>query len=791
MKRVRGLRLLCSLGVVAAALVADGTVLAATKTINLDGKAANGNESQIDLNVLQTFPPKIECKVTNRAVGDAFTFKWSSAGPGGFSSSVAAGSVGGVGAKWVWTTCQTVYSFTGSTCPKDVCFTQTAGTDAVPSRGPFSVPGRSQFTTDVTVSAASLTSSLITFFSPPKEVFRATSTAQPGGTLDTLQNVTASPVTVTTEAYPPGCCPANPTVPHQLNCSGSCVDYLSDPNNCGACGSVCGQGTCCANGSCASLCGSGQAWCNGACYDLQNDSNNCGACGNVCGAGSCCTNGACASVCSAGRNLCNGQCYDLQNDPKNCGACGNSCGAAAVCTAGACVTCDGHAGAKWACDNTCVNENTDPYNCGACGSSCNTGCPSDFHGVCSSGNSCSCVAGSPAPPPPPHAPGATAPSCPNPHPVSGALPSVCPNPGPPAPNVTDAPTCQINPSTQTIPPGGSSTTCRPGGVLFKEVTGTVSVCGDGLPGIDGQCANGISKVSTGTFERLVPDTSKAAGNAYVTPYAVHVIADTSNDGMIEPGESASLIVDVVNAGPMAITGASATLGAPSVDLTDDGVNNPVGVTVGAASSSYGTIPGTPVAGDCSAPAPQVASNAVPFQITVPSGHPGDTAHPFILSVTGTVGGAPFSMNVPIALGIADKCDPAASTRDYDGLDGLLTPLTKLVPAGDAAIFPSKALNAGKTAPLKVRLLCGGANLTGSQVDAPQIVALSEATRGPLDIAALTLNDDANSNDPFFRWNDNTKQWIYNMRTSQLGTGTFTLTLRIAGRKDYVAGFVLR
>jgi hypothetical protein len=30
-----------------------------------------------------------------------------------------------------------------------------------------------------------------------------------------------------------------------------------------------------------------------------------------------------------------------------------------------------------------------------------------------------------------------------------------------------------------------------------------------------------------------------------------------------------------------------------------------------------------------------------------------------------------------------------------------------------------------------------------------------------------------------------------MRTSALGTGTFTLTIRIGGRKDYVTGFKLR
>ena len=76
----------------------------------------------------------------------------------------------------------------------------------------------------------------------------------------------------------------------------------------------------------------------------------------------------------------------------------------------------------------------------------------------------------------------------------------------------------------------------------------------------------------------------------------------------------------------------------------------------------------------------------------------------------------------------------------------------------------------------------------------RIVGLSEATRGTLDIHLLNLNADSgtNPNDPFFRFNNALTggQWNYNMRTSMIGTGTFTLTIKIAGRRKYVAGFVL-
>jgi hypothetical protein len=1009
MARETNRRLFMGMGLLSIALLACFEANAATKNVDLDGNAANGAESQCELNVLQTFPVMVENKVTNKSAGDAYSFSWPSAGPGGFTSSVTAGSAGGVGAKWVWTTNQSVFAFTGNSCANDVCFAQTSGTDLLPGfcsescladgtsvtlakgatagtvvlnwtggqstftiyrstggtgiaapanavgttsaqaftdappdgvsvyylvrgvdcatrkacatnadcaapsdgicvdRGPFGVPGRSLLASNVTVSAASLTSSLITFFSPPKEVFRATSTASAGGFAETLTNSSTTPITVTTPAYPPGCCPADPEVLHPLRCGDDCVDYLNDPTNCGSCGNLCDDGTCCSNGACKSLCGegqswcsglcadlqddndncgscgsvcgdgtccnagrcesvcrsgqvwcdgqcvdlqsdsgscgscgsacgdgtccsggvcasvcaSGQTWCDGQCADLQNDSENCGTCGNACGEGSCCSAGVCASVCGTGRTYCDGLCYDMQKDPSNCGACGHECAEGSICRAGACTPCTGQGGAKDSCENRCVNLNTDPYNCGACGLSCNEGCPSGFKGVCSNGQSCRCVAGTPAPQPPSDIPPPTPPVCPNPdpspgpvagvcpnpdptspipgvcpnpHPSPGPVAGVCPAPGPPGPAVNETMTCVVNESTQSIPPGGSSTLCRQGGVLFKEVPTAIVVCGDGVPGVDGLCHDAATKVSTGSFNRLLPDPSKAVGDAYVTPYAVHITSDTSNDGLLEPGESASLMIDVLNAGPVNIDQASATLSAPALDLSADGVTNPVGITVGTASASYGTILGTPVSTNCTAPTPHPASNASAFLITVPLNHPGDTSHPIDLAMTGTVNGAPFAMNVPISLGIADRCDAAANTRDYDGVDGLASPMAKLVPTGDPVPFPTKAFSAGNTRPLKLRMTCGEANLTDAAVDPPEIVALSEATRGALDIKAINLNSDDtnNPNDPFFRFNNSLSggQWAYSMRTSLIGTGTFTLTIRIAGRKEYITGFVL-
>lgn len=172
-----------SFGIAAILAIVDlgsaGPARATDKNVNLDGVA--GNESVVSLSVISNSPVKIRNKITNKAVGYAFTFSWPSAGPGGFSSAAGSatspGTASGVGATWEWTTTSVVYSYTGGACGTDICFNQTFPA-AGPTLGSFGVPGRSLSPSGVTLSSASLTSSLLTFFSPLQELVTVTSSVE-------------------------------------------------------------------------------------------------------------------------------------------------------------------------------------------------------------------------------------------------------------------------------------------------------------------------------------------------------------------------------------------------------------------------------------------------------------------------------------------------------------------------------------------------------------------------------------------------------------------------------------
>jgi len=212
-------------------------------------------------------------------------------------------------------------------------------------------------------------------------------------------------------------------------CSGSCVDFRTDPDNCGGCGFSVPFGETCINGKFSGTvlpkttvtslksgntsataagtqgsCPSGQTFCSGTCRNLLTDAASCGSCGHACIAGQNCQNGQCVPVptatatattsipatlvvdllCSGRETACGNACVDVFTDKKNCGVCGRACRDQDICMDGRCgPACAGNG--TTLCNDLCIDLDTDIDNCGACGTECKTLLPNAKGSVCSGG----------------------------------------------------------------------------------------------------------------------------------------------------------------------------------------------------------------------------------------------------------------------------------------------------------------------------------------------------------------------------------------------------------------------
>jgi formylglycine-generating enzyme required for sulfatase activity/uncharacterized protein YjdB len=106
-------------------------------------------------------------------------------------------------------------------------------------------------------------------------------------------------------------------------CGSTCSNTASDPNNCGACGTVCATtdpnaaSVACVASQCLTTCNVGYTECNNICVNQQTDPNNCGGCGVGCsGATPSCAGGACISAAS---------CQTSGDGLTDCGASSESC----------------------------------------------------------------------------------------------------------------------------------------------------------------------------------------------------------------------------------------------------------------------------------------------------------------------------------------------------------------------------------------------------------------------------------------------------------------------------------
>src|SRR5205823_12174874 len=94
-------------------------------------------------------------------------------------------------------------------------------------------------------------------------------------------------------------------------CDGvTCANLADDPENCGACGTVCPDGEVCSVGRCTLDCDRGSTACGEACVDTDSDPANCGGCSVACANGQPCSMGACVPECVDGTTLCGVKCVD-------------------------------------------------------------------------------------------------------------------------------------------------------------------------------------------------------------------------------------------------------------------------------------------------------------------------------------------------------------------------------------------------------------------------------------------------------------------------------------------------
>jgi hypothetical protein len=168
--------------------------------------------------------------------------------------------------------------------------------------------------------------------------------------------------------------------------------------------------------------------------------------------------------------------------------------------------------------------------------------------------------------------------------------------------------------------------------------------------------------------------------------------------------------------------------------------------------------------------------------------------------TGTFGNATgMTPTVAFPLGtstatltVSDGTRHAQDTQQvtvHVAVSGLAPPLAALVEEAQPIVLPEHALKQGRTLPLKLSLRCGTTPLTPAEVSAPRIVGIErEGTALPLE----TLDVDAGqSNDSGNTFRASEGQWVYNLDTTALRSGTYRLTLALPDGRRVAGGFVLR
>jgi hypothetical protein len=759
--------------VLVAIVVLAGHALTRADSISVNLDSGSDNESTVDLTVTQIYPARVKDTVTNLAVDSAYTFTWPSAGLGGFSSSVVGATSGDGGVApasvvWEWETTKRIYSI-GCTVSSTTASKRCIDFNPIPPSGTGSfagTPGRSLSPFAVTTTTESLTTSLLTSFSPLRTLVQVISdvTQLTNGRFQyetRVVNLSDEPIDFDLEAGPLGCQNFCESI-GEINCGGACVDGRSDVDNCGGCGIRCAEGERCDLGTCVPISDVLVA-CNvdGFCDCDANQTFECDV--RIRGTNEC-VDGRCVQS----RDHCSEAFVDF--DCNRDGECDcfsdfeSSPPVYAGCLASKCIRIRGES-----CESSGFEFSSSVDSDGDNIPDSLDNCPdvynpiqedSDGNGT---GDACEVII--------------TIAAGQGSEPIGAAAAAE-----PVAPTTS-----------QEIP-----ITCRIESSPAMEVSSQLTVCGDAIPAGSATCGTG--RLGTrGPVNLLVPDGSifvdPVNGRPVLSLREVQVVGASGN-GFVRPGDRVLLFLSLVNAGPGTVRGVTSDLIAPDVDLDDDRIPDPVTIV-----SEVSTFPdlGTgitdpggadPPCGEGVAANPPPSTNDVPFEVIVPANHPGDTAHGFTLRVSGRTGpdpGVPFGADVSFVVSIGGVCVPGQG-GDFDSIQGLMPPMAALVPEGAVVPFPPKAFKAGRTLSLKLRLSCGGTALGADVVSPPRIVELDGAP------VPATLDPDAgmaNGGGLDFRFDEDGGKWIYNLATGSIGVGSHRLTIQMPDGRNFVAGFVLQ
>lgn len=121
--------------------------------------------------------------------------------------------------------------------------------------------------------------------------------------------------------------------------------------------------------------------------------------------------------------------------------------------------------------------------------------------------------------------------------------------------------------------------------------------------------------------------------------------------------------------------------------------------------------------------------------------------------------------------------------------GFEPPLGPLVLEGQPIQAPDRAFKQGRALPMRLQTWCGALPLCGIGVVPPHIVGLLRSGEA-LDIDTLDLGV-GNANDDGFDFMPVDGYWAFNLKTTSLAPGTYTIIIQMMDRSRWVGGFVLK